>query len=598
MQTKSTTPSEPILRAIAEGRPAIILVDGRDNRDLDVYPNTRKMGPLLEILREDLKERKILLFSYSLANGIDYESAIDDNPQNRSIIETFFRNGGLLDIPQDEQEFSLIIKRIADLWRSHRHGLQLSDGQKAQLCISIEFSEDLLPCNRGISLTEAQIIAIESTVVAANSLALRSSNNFIILHTRDAALIAPSVRAACHHIHLPQPSQVQKEQFCRVALDFYDGVRLEPGLTIDRIAHLTSNTPNRSLEALIRAASRTGAILTSKELTAQKSADVQSLSENVLTLLGTNRLSDEIQLAGRNSQYPFTILSKLSKSLAQQDPNMPHAVLLVGPPGTGKTEMCLGVGQQANVCVFQQRTPKNMYVGETERLVTLLYRILREWSPNISFQDEITEALNLQRNSADNDSGTSRAIVAEMLTALSDDSRRGKTLMIATTNCPDRMGAAMRSRFVMIPVLHPLQMDYPSIVVAIARRVSAANAEVDANHPAIIQAADIFYCLGANPRHIRSSLSNALLLKGEVTPATILFAAQDCTVATDRASAIYADLLAVDACTSKSFFPWNGSLDTYPFPEHLQSLVDLQSGDIDRDLLDLRIQEYKPHANL
>ena len=66
----------------------------------------------------------------------------------------------------------------------------------------------------------------------------------------------------------------------------------------------------------------------------------------------------------------------------------------------------------------------------------------------------------------------------------------------------------------------------------------------------------------------------------------------------DRDSAIYSDLWAVSACTSKSYFPWADCLNSYPFPPHLQGLVDPQTGDIDRVELQLRIQKYKSHANV
>jgi hypothetical protein len=591
-----STPSQPILQAFDENR-AAILIDGRDLRDLDVYPNTNTMGPLLEILCTELKHQGIALIIYSLSKGIDYESTIDENVHNRQIIETLLRNHNLLDIPQDEREVAQIIKGVTDLCRSNSNGLQWSDGTKMRLCVLMEFSDHLLPCSQGVSPTDAQLVAIESAVVLGKSLALRSSGNFVILHTEDAALLAPSVRAAFHHIHLPQPSQAPKKKFVQEVLDFYD-VKLEPEQTADTIAFITSNTPNRGLEELCRAAHRSGRILTAKELIAQKSAAVELLSGQTLTVLDTSRTAADNQLEGRNSKYPWAVLSGLSKSLAKGDPNMPANVLLVGPPGTGKTEMCMGVGKQANVSVYQLHNPKGSLVGETERLVARQHQILREAIPNIAFVDEITEVLPLERNDFDGDSGASRAVAAAMLTALADESRRGQSLLIGTTNCAWRMGAAMRSRFVMIPVLNPLEMDYAAIVVAIARRVGSATADVTDLHPAIIQAAAIFYRLGANPRHIRAALSNALLLKGEISPTTILFAAEDCTVSSDRASAIYSDLWAVATCSAKSFFPWCNNLDTYPFPEHLKGLVDPRSGDINRDLLDSRIQEYKPHANV
>jgi hypothetical protein len=88
------------------------------------------------------------------------------------------------------------------------------------------------------------------------------------------------------------------------------------------------------------------------------------------------------------------------------------------------------------------------------------------------------------------------------------------------------------------------------------------------------------------------------LLKGSLSPEHILFAAEDCTVPSDRISSIYADLWAVATCSAKSFFPWADCLDSYPFPEHLEGLVNRVTGEIDRAELERRIEELKPHANL
>ncbi len=75
-------------------------------------------------------------------------------------------------------------------------------------------------------------------------------------------------------------------------------------------------------------------------------------------------------------------------------------------------------------------------------------------------------------------------------------------------------------------------------------------------------------------------------------------AAWDVCVIADRASAEYADLWAVKTCTSKRFFPWKGTEASYPFPEHLDGIVDRRTGELDLGLLETRITALKPKANL
>ena len=590
-------PFAPVSQVYIEGRNAVLL-SGRDLRDLDCYPNRDLIGPMLEILRQELRQTHgMALITYSRAEGLNYDPIGLGNQRDRQTIETALRDHQLLEIPQDDQEVAHIVRGIASLSRVSSQS-KWSDNREMRFCFLLQFAEHLVPHCNGNPPTDNQLIATELSHITAQSLALQSSGNLLIFHTHDESLIAPLVRTALHPIRLPQPDQIGKQQFLALARRTYTQATLEPGLSWEGVAFLCSNTPNRGLESLLRASHRSQRALTAQELVAQKSADVQAISEQTLTVLNTSSINSDRPLQGINSAYPQSLLEQFAKALAQGNPQMPANVLLVGPPGTGKTEMALLTAKKAGVSAYQMHSPKRGIVGETERLSELQQRVLREWIPNLAFVDEITEAFPLERSEFDGDSGATKAVAATLLTALADESRRGRSLLVATTNCPWRIGAAMRSRFVMIPVLHPLSTDYPAILVATAQKVVNTALSLDPNHPRIAEAGEIFYRKGANPRHIRAALSNALLIKGSLTPETILFAAQDYCIASDQTSAIYSDLWAIAACSSKSFFPWSACLDSYPFPHHLQGLVDLRTGEINRTELENRIEELKPHANV
>ncbi len=594
--TINHTALQPLYDAIQEGRSAILL-SGRHLRDLDTYGDRQRLGPLLEIFRTELRQRYgMTLVTYSLAEGIDYDPTGLEKKRERETIEKTLRAHQLLDIPQDEEELAHVVRGVASLSRTPTGGLTWTDGRKMHFCFLLFFGEHLVPrCPQG-GQTDAQMVAVELSHITGQSLALRRSGNLLCIHVQDESLVDPLVRSALYSIRLPQPDCAAKQVFLQVAQTLYSKATLESQLHWDSIPFLTSNTPNQGLEALLRASHRTGKELTARELVVQKSIDVQGISEQTLTVLDTSRVFARSSLPGLNSSYPLTILRQLAKALAAGNPSMPANVLLVGPPGTGKTEMSLIVAKLAGVAAYQMHSPKTGIVGETERKAELQQRVLREWVPNLAFVDEITEALPLERSDFDGDSGATRAVGAALLTALADESRRGQSLLIATTNCPWRMGAAMRSRFVAIPVLQPLPQDYPTILSEISRRLDEAN--LSPNHPLVKEAAAIFAQKGANPRHIRAALSNTLLLKEKLTPETIIFAAQDLNLTTDAASVIYSDLWAIKACSSKSFCPWSAGLDSYPFPAHLQGLVNLATGEINQTELDRRLEELKPHANL
>lgn len=587
-------PIEEIFKAYDEGYRALRL-SGRSLYDLVV--DDGKLRPLIEALRRACRSRYGLhLVTYSMAGGLDWDSSRVENQSDRRTIEKVLQTHHLLNILQDQNEVVRVIRGISSLSRTPTDTLKWADGRNIRFAFLFEFTEHLMPGSlTNGTQTDPQLVAIELAHLTANSLALRSSGNLVIFHGREG-LIDELVCGALNAIRLQQPGLEEKKVFLSAATALYSGTKFEDGLSVEAVANLTTNTPNRGLEQLLRASHYSGRKLTGKELSEQKNRDVEILSEHTLAVLDTSRV-DDLQLRGLNIETPREILERYASALMNGDSSMPANVLLVGPPGTGKTDLALITAFKAKAAAYQMHSPKGGIVGETERKSRLQQTVLREWIPNIAFCDEITEAMPLQRSDFDGDSGASRAVTAALLTSLSDESRRGKSLLVATTNCPWRMGAAMRSRFTVLPVLHPLKRDFVNIVLATATRVDQGT-DIDGTDRRIIEASDIFYEKGANPRHIRVALSNALHLHGRLTPETILFAAHDLCASTDLPTAIYADLWALKVCSSRSFLPWTNDHSQYPFPEHLQGVVDPTIGDVIHSELDKRIKEYSSHANI
>jgi hypothetical protein len=587
---------DQILNPYREGRPAL-LVTGRSFHDL-VVADDQKIRPILSVLRKCLRDEHGMVFiSYSMAQGLDWDEARIEDERDHHTIANALRTNHLIEIPQDQNEIVRVMRGISSLSRTPTQGIQWADGTEMRFAFCLEFGEHLTPLLSNGTQTDNQLVAIELAHLTSQSLALRSSGNLIMFHARDG-LIDPLVCAALHHVHLPQPNGEEKEVFVQVACQLYPEAEFEAGLTVESVARLTANTPNRSIEALLRAAHREHKTISAKELACQKDRDVEEMSESTLSPLDTARVAD-LKLYGRNIEKPKSILEHLGDALLRADPTSPANILLCGAPGTAKTDLAVLVSRIGKVPAYEMRSPKGGIVGETERKARLQQTALREWSPNVAFVDEITEAFPLERSDFDGDSGASRAVTAALLTALSDETRRGRSLLIATTNCPWRMGAAMRSRFMIIPVLQPLREDYAEIIKAISGRISPDSA-IDAGDRNVQKAAELFYSKAANPRHIRAALSNALMISrsSALTSEIVLFAATDFCGTTDLHSAIYSDLQAINACSSKSFLPWSDDPQGYPFPPYLEGIVNAETGDIDGKVLMDRIKEFEPHSNL
>ena len=587
---------EPILQSYREGQSALLL-SGRSLYDFVV--DGGRIRPLFEFLRRTLfREHGMVFINYSLATGLNWFESWIPEETDRQTIRHLLQNNNLLDLPQSETEVVSVVRGVASLSRSDTENLKWKDGRAMRFAVCFEFAEHLAPGSlTNGTQTDAQLIVAELVHLTSQSLALRNSGNLILFHGRDG-LVDELVCGSLKQVHLPQPGEEEKREFIETALNLYNETSFEDGLTAEGVVALTINTPNRGQENLFRASHRGKRILSAKEISEQKNRDVEQLSEGTLSPLDTSGVQN-IRLVGKNVEKPQEILMRLANCLLAGDSSMPANLLLAGAPGTAKTDLAKLVAFIGKAPAYEMSSPKGSLVGETERKARLQQQALKEWTPNVAFCDEISEAFPLERNDFDGDSGASRAVTATLLSALSDETRRGKSLLIGTTNRVWAMGAAMRSRFTVIPVLFPLREDFPAIIVATAQRI-APNSQLDAAATEIEQAAEVFYQKGANPRHIRSALSNTLLLlkKSDFSPEDILFAAHDLCSTTDFVSTVYADLWAIKCCSSRSFLPWSDAPAEYEFPEYLRDVVSSQTGEINETELNKRIKELKPNANV
>ena len=114
-----------------------------------------------------------------------------------------------------------------------------------------------------------------------------------------------------------------------------------------------------------------------------------------------------------------------------------RGVLLIGPPGTGKTMLARAIGRLVDLPVvdFRISSLMNSYLGETERRFARAFDTLEAMAPNVVFIDEIEKAFG---GSSERDGGTMMRCTGSLLTWLSENPY--PNFIVATSNSLERMG--------------------------------------------------------------------------------------------------------------------------------------------------------------
>ena len=125
--------------------------------------------------------------------------------------------------------------------------------------------------------------------------------------------------------------------------------------------------------------------------------------------------------------------------------SMPKGILLVGPPGTGKTMLAKAVAGESNVPFFSISGSEfvEMFVGMGASKVRDLFRQAKEKAPCIVFIDEI-DAIGQKRNSGNLGGNDEREqTLNQLLTEMDGFEGNNGVIILAATNRPDSLDPAL-----------------------------------------------------------------------------------------------------------------------------------------------------------
>lgn len=227
-----------------------------------------------------------------------------------------------------------------------------------------------------------------------------------------------------------------------------------PGTTLAELARLTQGFAYRDVVDLARRAEAFGTDLTANDVRAVR---LDILRRSYGHLLDVIEPSYGFEGVGGYDEIKAYLFGVRDAMLSGDVRRVPMGMLLMGPPGTGKTAVAEAFAKECGMIFVKLRSQRSMWVGESERQMEETLRALRALAPCVVFRDEVDQE-DSGRDSYQGDSGVSGRIRQAMMTFLSDPMIRGQVLVIGATNRPDLLDAAlMRSgrSDVRIPMLMP-----------------------------------------------------------------------------------------------------------------------------------------------
>eukprot|EP00793_Prasinoderma_coloniale_P005635 PRCOL_00004109-RA len=135
-----------------------------------------------------------------------------------------------------------------------------------------------------------------------------------------------------------------------------------------------------------------------------------------------------------------------AQALARVGARAPRGTLLFGPPGCSKTMLAKAVATECGLSFISVKGPEllSKYVGESEKAVRSLFARARAAAPAVVFFDEIDSlAAARAADGAGDSTGVGERVLSQLLTEMDGASPLAGVTVLAATNRPDMVDAAL-----------------------------------------------------------------------------------------------------------------------------------------------------------
>lgn len=324
-------------------------------------------------------------------------------------------------------EWDRFIKKIND-----------SSGRNAFLLFYPQF---LLPAGNYLQPNEQETVVSLHSVL--NSSSYISSENIVIIIADSLSEIHPlflgsNSKVSVFNIELPDIED--RLMFVRAKMQ-QSGY--ETNISCEQMANLTAGLQLTAIEDIILLGR--DRVIDSSMVMERKKEVIKKEFGEVIEIFETEGYSLKDFAGQENIKTYFKEV--IIDSIKSGDTEiMPKGIMLMGPPGTGKTffARCLAGDAGINFVEFKLSKILGKYVGESEKSMEKALSVFRALAPVGVFMDEIDQSMQRGDGGSDGASSVNSNIFGMLLSEMSKPENRGKILWLAATNYPNNVDEALK----------------------------------------------------------------------------------------------------------------------------------------------------------
>ena len=282
-------------------------------------------------------------------------------------------------------------------------------------------------------------------------------------------------------VNIPLPNADERLEFIKTSMALAKNRSCGFACNIDdkEFARLTAGLTRLSIEDVILQG--TGyAPITKKSILNKKEELVSREYSNILEILDASDLSLN-DFAGQENVKAYFKEVVIDAIAKEHTSIIPKGVLLMGPPGTGKSffARCLAGSAGINFVEFKMSKILDKYVGEAEKNLEKAFAVFRALAPVGVFIDEMDQALSRGNNDSNS---VNKNLFGMFLAELSKPENRGKIIWLGATNYPDKIDEALKrtGRFdKKIPFFAPTKAERKLVFEKRIQKTSPGSKNID-----------------------------------------------------------------------------------------------------------------------